>query len=210
MVSGCHLPRIVDHAGGQVLRAIIPPLGTGDRPEIDRAVLRALLLAPLPAGTVQWDCRVEAVIVSSHGGHSLRLPDRIVGQFDLVVGADGAWSRVRAALTHVRPAYTDVTVVEMWLSDVDARHPAIGGLVGHGSLFALHNGAGLFAQRNAGGMIRIYAAFHMRAEDTDRPDEALAGLAVTALLDRFPGWSPDLLALMTRADRIAATLPRIC
>ena len=199
--------RILDHASGAVLREIIPPPGTGDRPEIDRAVLRALLLAPLPAGTVRWNCRVEEAIAHADASHSLRLADRIVGPFDLVVGADGAWSRLRPALTQALPAYTGVTFVELWLPGVDARHPAIARLVGHGSLLCLHRGAGLFAQRNGGGMIRVYAALRTRPEDTDRPDVALAGLTIAALLERFAGWSPELLELITQADLIAAIRP---
>jgi 2-polyprenyl-6-methoxyphenol hydroxylase-like FAD-dependent oxidoreductase len=166
--------RIADYATGALLREEIPEPGTGQRPEIDRIDLRRLLLHPLPSGMVRWDARVEQVIARPQAGYDLRLHGEIAGPFDLVIGADGAGSLVREALTNVRPSYTGVTFVELWLSDVDARPPALASRVGHGTLFSLHNGAGIVAQRNGGATIRVYAAFRTRPEDTDRPDKALA------------------------------------
>jgi hypothetical protein len=86
-----------------------------------------------------------------------------------------------------RPAYTGVTFVEPWLSDVDARHPALASRIGHGTLFSLHNGAGIVAQRNSGATIRVYAAFRTRPHETGRPDKALAGITTAQLLARFEG-----------------------
>jgi 2-polyprenyl-6-methoxyphenol hydroxylase-like FAD-dependent oxidoreductase len=199
--------RVVDHATGALLHEEIPQAGTGERPEIDRLVLRQLLLRPLPAGTVRWGARVEDVIAGRKAGHELRLDQGTAGPFDLVIGADGAWSRVRKALTNVRPDYTGVTFIELWLADVDARHPVLAKLVGHGTLFSLHDGAGIFAQRNGGGTIRVYAAFRTRPEDTERPDRALAGITTSRLLARFAGWTPALRMLIADADQIAAIRP---
>jgi 2-polyprenyl-6-methoxyphenol hydroxylase-like FAD-dependent oxidoreductase len=199
--------RVRDHATGALLREVIPDAGTGERPEIDRLHLRQLLLQPLGNEVVRWGERVEEVVAHPDGRHNLRLRERTVGPFDLVIGADGAWSRVRPALSDVRPAYTGVTFVELWLSEVDERHPALAKLVGHGTMFSLHNEAGIFAQRNGEATIRVCAAFRTLAEDTDRPDKALAGITTAEILARFEGWSPSLLALIVEADRIAAIRP---
>jgi len=90
---------------------------------------------------------------------------------------------------------------------VDERHAALSERVGRGSVFSLHDGAGLFAQRNGGGAIRVYAAFRSRESDTDRPDKALAGITLAELRTRFEGWSPALLDFIDKADRIAAIRP---
>ncbi len=201
--------RIVDTATGAILHADLPEPEEGDRPEIDRIALRRLLLRPLAEGTVLWGARVEKIVPLGSDRYDIRLADRRHGPFDLIVGADGAWSKVRAALSPVHPAYTGVTYVELWLSDVDRRHPALAGLVGHGSLFALKNGAGIFAQRNGGGTIRVYAAFRTQAEEGERTDRVLAGITVEDILKRFPGWTSALTELVAEADMITAIRP-IC
>lgn len=203
--------RDLDWATGEVLLEDIPPPGTGDRPEIDRLVLRELLLKPLPEGTVVWGTRVIGVDKTAEGRCHLRLQDGRTHECDLVIGADGAGSAVRAALTDVRPIYSGVTFVELWLSDADRRHPDIAKMVGRGTLMSLGNGPekgkALFAQRNGNDVIRAYAAFKTNPEDTDRPEKALAHIGKHDLLSRFPGWSSKLLAMIEDADCIAAIRP---
>lgn len=199
--------RLADHATGELLREKIPEPGAGDRPEIDRLVLRELLLRPLASGSVRWGHRLQAVVARPDGRYDLRCQSGLAGPYDLVVGADGAWSKVRAALTPVQPAYTGVTFIELWLADVDRRHPELAQRVGHGTLFSLHGGAGIVAQRNGNATLRVYAAVRTRAEESDRPDLTLANISREALLSRFTGWAPALLALIAQADRVAAVRP---
>lgn len=199
--------RIRDFATGALLREEIPPVGTADRPEIDRQVLRDLMLAPLDPSSIHWKVRVEDVVAQPDGRHLLKTANDSLGPFDLVIGADGAWSKSRARLTNSKPVYTGITFVEVWLTDVDVRHPDLAALVGHGTLFALHGGAGLIAQRNGNATIRVYAAFRTTPEESDRPDKVLAKITKDGLLARFPGWSPALLDLIIRSDLIAAVRP---
>ncbi|MFH6782013.1 MULTISPECIES: FAD-dependent oxidoreductase [Methylobacterium] len=198
--------RLLDPATAAVLREEIPEPGTGQRPEIDRLVLRRLLLDAIAPGTVRWGARVREVVDHPAGGHGLRLDDGLAGPFDLVVGADGAWSRVRRALTPVMPIYTGVTFVEFWLSEVDQRHPALARLVGHGTMFALGDGKGVIAQRNGGGTIRAYAAFH-RELSADERTGIPATIDRAEVLARFEGWAVPLRALIAEADRLAAVRP---
>ncbi|VVD95694.1 Kynurenine 3-monooxygenase [Pandoraea aquatica] len=203
--------RDIDWATGETLLEDIPAPGTGDSPEIDRLVLRELLLEPLPTGTVVWGTRVVGIGTTPAGRRVVHLQDGRTHECDLVIGADGAGSAVRAALTEVRPVYTGVTFVELWFSDVERQHPGVAALVGHGTLMSVGNGPGsgtaLFAQRNGNDVIRSYAAFRTHADDTDRPEKALADITRQDLLARFPGWSPRLLTLIEDAERIVAIRP---
>ncbi|GGX14075.1 FAD-dependent oxidoreductase [Streptomyces noursei] len=85
--------------------------GEGDlsRPEIDRGQLRSLLLESLAPGTVRWGHRVRAVTPLPHGTARLHHHDRTAEDFDLVIGADGAWSRVRPVLSGAQPSYAGLS-----------------------------------------------------------------------------------------------------
>ncbi len=159
--------------------------GAGTRPEVDRGELKRILAGSLPDGVVRWGARVTAV---SPG--RLTLATGEVVEADLVVGADGAWSKVRPVLSDAVPHHSGLSFVEARLSDVDLRHPALAALVGPGSMFALAEGKGLIAQRTGGGRIRVYAA--VRAEDAtaDRG----------RLLDVFADFAPGLRALVSDSD----------
>ncbi|MFF4406780.1 FAD-dependent oxidoreductase [Streptomyces sp. NPDC001262] len=172
--------------------------GEGDlsRPEIDRGRLRALLLDSLAPGTVRWGHPVESVTPLAHGAVRLHHHDGTAEDFDLVVGADGAWSRVRPALSDAQPAYAGVTMVEALFDDVDDRHPGIARLVGHGTMSAKAGRRSLFLQRNSNGHVRAYFSFR-------GPQDWHAGLdladteAVRArLLAQYRGWHESLLDVL--------------
>ncbi|MBE8521256.1 FAD-dependent monooxygenase [Amycolatopsis sp. H6(2020)] len=170
--------------------------GDGTRPEVDRGELKRILAGSLPDGVVRWGATVTAV---SPG--RLMLATGEVVEADLVVGADGAWSKVRPMLSDAVPHYSGLSFVEARLSDVDDRHPAVAALVGPGSMFALAEGKGLIAQRTGGGRIRVYAAVRT-GDATDA-----TGLADRdRLLDVFADFAPELRALV--ADSEGALVPR--
>ena len=136
--------------------------GGGDRPEVDRSALKDLLLSSLPEGTIRWSSKVSTVAVTASGATTITLADGEVVAADLVVGADGAWSKVRPLLSDALPVYFGLSFVESQLRDVDTRHAALAALVGHGTMFALADEQGLIAQRNGGGRIRVYIASRCR------------------------------------------------
>ncbi|MFD1045406.1 FAD-dependent oxidoreductase [Kibdelosporangium lantanae] len=83
--------RLVDPVTAELVRHEMPD---GDfKPEIDRGQLRTLLLDSLAEGTVQWGRAVRAVGPTGE----ILFADNTKNRYDLVIGADGAWSRVRAA-----------------------------------------------------------------------------------------------------------------
>jgi 2-polyprenyl-6-methoxyphenol hydroxylase-like FAD-dependent oxidoreductase len=65
----------------------------------------------------------------------------------LLVGADGAWSRVRLLLSEAKPAYAGITYVETYLYDCDAHHKASADADGGGMMFAMAAGKGIMAHR---------------------------------------------------------------
>ena len=170
----------------------------GDRPEVDRAALRQMLLDSLEPGTVNWGHRVCALHPLADGRYEIVCETGGCGPFDLVVGADGAWSRVRPLVSPTTPVYSGVTFVIISIDDVDAQHPDIATLVGHGSMFALGDNKALLAQRNANGRVGVYAALRVDEGWAASGELDLSSPAATrrCLLARFPDWSPRLLTLI--------------
>ncbi|GLX41089.1 monooxygenase [Streptomyces roseochromogenus] len=191
-------------ADGRIVFDGIPPEAdtTAGNPEIDRVQLRDLLLDSLEPGTVRWNHKLTRVEPLADGIHRLHFADGTTTDADLVIGADGAWSRVRRLLTDATPLYTGVTFVETGLNDADTRHPRLAALTAAGTMMALHNQQGFVAQRNSDGHIRVYVA--MRTDENWHQQTGLDLADTTAvrcaLLDRFTGWSDHLLGFITDTD----------
>jgi len=187
---------------GKILFHGVPAADDLFKPEIDRGQLRDLLLDSLQPGTVQWGRALDSVGGPAGGPRQLRFADGTTVETDLVIGADGAFSRVRPAVSAAVPKYTGVSFLEARFSDVENRHPEIAELVGAGSAAAADGDRGLFAQRNSGNHIRVYimrrapvdwiAAGGLKIEDT-------AGIRAR-LLDEYAHWSPSLRRLITDND----------
>ncbi|WNI34319.1 FAD-dependent monooxygenase [Streptomyces sp. ITFR-6] len=198
VLEGRESYRVVDRTGSVLLD--LPDDGTGSRPEVQRGRLRQLLLDSLPDGTVRWRHKVTDVRALGNGRHEVRFADGGTVTTGLLVGADGAWSRVRPVLSDATPTYAGVTSVETFLSDAVGRHPAAAAAVGPGSLFALAPGKGILAMREADGSLHSYAQLVKPLgwpADTDASDASALTARVVA---EFEGWAPQLTALLTDSD----------
>lgn len=88
-------------------------IGEGrDAPEIDRSQLRQMLLDSVSAANLQWDHGVKAVERdNSSAGWNIKFANgSSQGGFKLVVGTDGAWSKVRPVVRKrpFRPSCLDL------------------------------------------------------------------------------------------------------
>jgi 2-polyprenyl-6-methoxyphenol hydroxylase-like FAD-dependent oxidoreductase len=119
---------------------------------------------------------------------------------ELLVGADGAWSKVRPLLSEAKPAYAGITYVETYLYDSDARHKASADAVGGGMMFAMAPGKGIMAHREPNGVLHTYVGLK-------KPEDWIAGIdfsdpaaAVACVAEEFDGWAPKLTALITDGE----------
>ena len=208
--------RALVHPGGEALRVLdrhaVVHLeesddGTGDRPEVDRGQLRDLLLRSLPEGTVRWGAKVTGARPSGGGRHEVELADGRVFTTDLLIGADGAWSRIRPLLSDARPAYSGLSFVETDLLDADVRHPGSAAVIGGGMLFALGEGKGMLAHRESDGSLHVYTALVAAEDWSTGIDFADAAVGKAALLEHFADWDESLQALIADADGALTARP---
>lgn len=177
--------RIVD-AGGTILMEQAAAPDETAAPEIDRAQLRTLLAQSLRPGTIRWSKKLERLSTGADGGSELQFADGSRETAELVVGADGAWSRVRPALTDLQPEYTGVSFVEVLFTDASVRHAQVAELVGDGHLWANGDGRTMILQRNSGDVVRGYLGMRIELDWLER-----AGLGIAdgrgGLLADSPG-----------------------
>ena len=174
--------------------------GGWSRPEIERQDLRNLLLDSLTPGTVQWGhklVRVEAPL-SAEGDDRIRLvfadhPAPLLADF--VVGADGAWSKVRAVLTDVTPTYTGISYLDM-----EIPHDHDTSAFPRGMLFAIDN----HQEHNTNGGVLIahlanikHAGLFFR---TAHPSSAEVSVS-----DLTRGWAPPLQDLVRKSKTTTTT-----
>ncbi|WP_020501926.1 FAD-dependent oxidoreductase [Sciscionella marina] len=190
--------RLLEPDGTLLLQEDTPEDAPLDRPEVDRADLRALLLDALPEHTVRWGHAFEHA-----DGHVAHFANGSSAHYDLLVGADGANSRVRGLLTETRPVHLGQNVVEIGIPDIDRTHPELAAMLGRGNYWALGNGQSLAAQRNGDGRVRIGLSFYNTAADWfatsgipfDDPPAARA-----RLIELFAGWDARFTALIAACE----------
>ena len=197
--------RVADNDGNILLD--MPSLGDRARPEVDRGELRRMLIDSLPTEAIHWGCKLNTVSALGGGRYELVFADGSAVTTDLLVGAEGAWSKVRTLVSGANPAYTGTSFVETHLYEADTRHQASAEIVGAGTLMAIAPGQGILAHRYAEGTLHGYVSLN-------KPEEWFAGLdfsdpaaALARVAREFDGWNPALTALITDGDAVPVLRP---
>ena len=188
---------------GEVKKQFTHTPGDTDAPEIDRGQLRQMLAESLEPGTVQWDHKLRSATSLGAGTHRLRFANGAQTDVDLLIGADGTWSRVRPLVTDAVPEYSGVSYLDVQYQNADVRHPEIARMVGQGQLFVKDGqGHGVVVQRNSGGVIRGYVFMKkpLNWAEQAKLDTGDASAVHRFLLSEFSGWTPELYPFMTDSD----------
>jgi 2-polyprenyl-6-methoxyphenol hydroxylase-like FAD-dependent oxidoreductase len=191
------------HPGGEAMRiydrqAVLrrEDKGGSGRPEVHRRDLRNLLVDSLPPETIHWGSKVTEVAVGRSAAADgsdgavgrLTLADGSVVTADLVVGADGAWSKVRPLVSAALPAYAGLSFVEL---DLLGEHRDAAELIGGGMMFALGNDRGFLAHREPD-RLHVYVAL--------RVPEGAVPTGKDELLAEFTDWDERFRDLIRAAD----------
>ena len=201
--------RAIIHEGGEATHVLDqhgtvlldePDDGTGGRPEVLRGDLRRILLGSLPEGMIQWGRKVTGARPLGDGRYELTFADGPAVSTSLLVGADGAWSKVRPLLSDAEPEYIGTTFIETYLRNADERHPAAAKAVGGGALFALAPGKGILGHREPDGVLHAYVALSKPPEWIASLDSADPAQVTAKVAGEFTEWAPELRALITDGD----------
>jgi 2-polyprenyl-6-methoxyphenol hydroxylase-like FAD-dependent oxidoreductase len=193
--------RVMDKAGTIFIDQASPDsAGDSGRPEIDRTDLRALLLDSLHPGRVVFDHKLSRARRLDDGRYELTFANGSIRTADLLIGADGAWSRVRPLLSDASPEYVGITGFDFHVTDAPTKVPASAALVGTGSLFALSDNKNLGGHGgrdpNLGAMLRTPEDW-LETSGVDWSDPAATR---TALLAEFADWTPALTDMIRNCD----------
>lgn len=177
-----------------------PDDGTGSRPEVQRGELRQMLLDSLPAGTVRWGRKVTEVRSLGEARHAVDFADGSKIETHLLVGADGAWSKVRPVLSNSVPEFTGTGCIETYLFNADTRHPACAEAVGAGAMGTPVSGKAIMAHRERGDTLHAYVMLDKPRSWFATFDFTNTATAAHLVATEFDGWAPALTALITDSD----------
>ncbi len=170
-----------------------------DRPEIDRQRLKEILLESVPEECVRWGRHLREVTEDG----MLRFDGReeIEGPFDLIVGADGAWSKVRGRLCGLEPAYAGVSGYEMEIMEPARTCPHVDKMVGRGSYFGSSDRKFLNAQRMGNDSIKVRSGYVCpEGEAKETLDKYGKKGTLEKILGRYAGWAPEMTEFLRQGD----------
>lgn len=139
------------------------------RPEIDRKLLLKILFNNLKSESISFSKKLDHITTSSNEQkkHTLHFADGTqAADYDLIVGGDGAWSKVRTVLSGTKPLYSGISMVEVNCHDIEANAWLLN-YVGIGSMFSFGEGRAVLAQRQGDGSLRTYACLRVREDFLD-------------------------------------------
>lgn len=192
--------RLFDKHGNIQINNVAGDNVPGSRPEIDRGTLCGLLLNAFEPGCIRYGYKLVEALPMGDSKHELRFENGHTDVVDLVVGADGAFSRVRPLLTDAEAEYTGISRVD--LSFDSATQPELAAFNSRGSMFALSDNKSISGQLNGDGRIRVGVSFKVERDwldncgiPFDQPE-----VAKQQLLTYFDDWADSLKNYIRCAD----------
>lgn len=166
------------------------------RPEIDRGALRDLLIAALHPGTMVWDSQLVSM-TPKNDGWELHFKNGSSATADLVIGADGYRSKVRAYLTDVKPIYSGATIIQGEIDHPETACPEIYALVDPANLMVMGEGKTIAVQPRGDGGLTFYAAsmYPENWAENSGINFSQADEVYHYLTEFYEGWNPVFFTL---------------
>ncbi len=144
----------------------------------------------LEPGTVQWDCKLESSEIQGEQV-LLRFAGEKTAVADIVIGSDGANSRLRELVTPVQPQYVGVSLVEGLVPAAKQTIPELWDLLAGSALIALGSERTIGIGTKPDGSVLLYAGLktedrvvRQSLEEAVEPDQRVGWFHAN-----FKGWS---------------------
>ncbi|AMY06117.1 FAD-dependent monooxygenase [Staphylococcus condimenti] len=183
--------------------------GEGGRPEIDRGELCDLIQNKIEPSRIHYGYKFESMetleggrvkVNFNHSDDFNHIEQQETEVFDLVIGSDGAFSKVRPFLADTELIYTGVSFIELSVPDVNTKYPDLAEYNKNGKMMGLGGDQLILGQLNGDGRIVVYVAYELDREQLDEY-KALDNDALKArILEEFQDWDEDLLKYIKYSD----------
>ncbi|RYP89130.1 hypothetical protein DL769_000178 [Monosporascus sp. CRB-8-3] len=195
---------LADKLGKRLLQ-----VGQGrDAPEIDRSELRQILLDAIPKDKIKWGHALTRATFDEDNRLVFQFANGVVlSGFKLVVGADGAWSKVRPMITQAAPRYSGKSYIESKIGHENPLYETTAKKAGAGTLVSIGSGKLIVTQRQGNGSYRNYFGLQVpdnffRNGTVDLQDvEATRRLLLS---DFYADWSEEYKNLIRHATDFRA------
>ncbi len=178
------------------------------RPEIDRGPLRKMLLESLQPNTVMWDSQFVSM-EKEGGGWLLHFKNKASAYADIVIGADGANSKIRPYITGIKPFYSGVSGVLSveGVYNSETTVPKIHNLLKGGKIMAFGGGKCFTVAAKGDGDLAFYVSYkvdesRLRNVDFSDKEQVLAWFR-----SDFAEWDNMWLELFENAETTFIPIP---
>jgi 2-polyprenyl-6-methoxyphenol hydroxylase-like FAD-dependent oxidoreductase len=120
--------------------------------------LQNILLNSLQPGTVVWDSHFKSLTPEGNGWQ-LEFNYGSSAYADLVIGADGANSKIRPYVTPIKPFFAGVTAIEGAVYNSAINSPKMHALLKAGKIFAFGDSKILIVSSKGDGSLMFYTSF---------------------------------------------------
>lgn len=184
--------RVLDKNGKVYYEETADPEVEGGRPEIDRGELCDIISEQLSEGTVIYGKAFESLRRLDNGQVEVSFVKGDTAEFDFVVGADGAFSKVRPYLANVDVEYNGISMVELNVEDAYKQYPDLAGFNKNGKMMAFGDHKAILGQVNGDGRIKVYMSYQMDYEEFEKFKGMSKSEIKEQLLQDFSDWDEDL------------------
>ncbi len=178
------------------------------RPEIDRGPLRKMLLESLQPATVVWDSQFVSM-QKQNDGWLLHFKNETSANADIVIGADGANSKIRPYITDIKPFYSGISGVLSveGVYNSETAVPQIHTLLKGGKIMAFGGGKCVTVAAKGGGGLAFYVSYNVDESRLKNIDFADKAQVVAWFKKDFAEWGNMWLDLFENAETTFIPIP---
>ena len=129
------------------------------------------------------------------------------GPFDLIIGAEGAWSKVARVVIDARPTYSGICGLMCNVVNPNEEHPALSKLAGRGSYFVVSDEKSIMMQRMGDESLKVTIWLK---KDEGYPARVIKECGSdemqlkARILEHFQDWAPELTQAIEVSTRFQA------